>query len=45
MNVLVIGGAGFIGSHVVKLMTGHGHKCVVLDDLCKGHQQAVQGAA
>ncbi len=44
MNVLVLGGAGYIGSHVLKVMAAHGHKCVVLDDLSKGHIQAVQGA-
>ena len=41
MNVLVIGGAGYIGSHILKVMAQHGHTCVAFDDLCKGHAKAV----
>ena len=33
MRVLVTGGAGFIGSHVVEALTGSGHDLVVLDSL------------
>jgi dTDP-L-rhamnose 4-epimerase len=33
MRLLVTGGAGFIGSHVVDMMVGHGHDVVVLDAL------------
>lgn len=43
MNVLLTGGAGYIGSHVVRALKGAGHKCVVIDNLCKGNQQAVAG--
>jgi UDP-glucose 4-epimerase len=40
MNVLVAGGAGFIGSHVVRLLRREGHACVVYDNLSKGHRAA-----
>ncbi len=41
MNVLVPGGAGYIGSHAVKQLIESGHKVVVLDNLRRGHGQAV----
>ncbi len=42
MRVLVTGGAGYIGSHAVKALTGAGHHVVVLDDLSAGHAEAVR---
>ncbi|MBX3422180.1 MAG: UDP-glucose 4-epimerase GalE [Pirellulaceae bacterium] len=39
MNVLVAGGAGYIGSHTVKLLKATGHNPVVFDNLCRGHQE------
>jgi UDP-glucose 4-epimerase len=45
MNVLVIGGAGYIGSHILRVMTRHGHTCIAFDDLCKGHAQAIGAVA
>jgi len=42
--ILVIGGAGFIGSHMVKCLLQHGEKVIVLDNLEKGHRDAVIGA-
>lgn len=45
MNILVVGGAGYIGSHMVKLLVERGHTVTVLDDLSSGHRDAVRGAA
>ncbi len=44
MNVLLTGGAGYIGSHVVRALTAAGHECVVYDNLGNGHAEAVAGA-
>ncbi len=41
MNVLLTGGAGYIGSHVVRALAGAGHRCVVYDNLVNGHAEAV----
>lgn len=41
MNVLVTGGTGYIGSHAVKRLLAGGHKVVVIDNLFRGHAQAV----
>ncbi|MGN6696085.1 MAG: NAD-dependent epimerase/dehydratase family protein [Aquihabitans sp.] len=35
-RVLITGGAGFIGSHLVDALTATGHECTVLDDLSRG---------
>ena len=45
MHVLVVGGAGYIGSHMVLQLIAEGHQVLVLDDLSYGHQEAVDGAA
>ena len=41
MDVLVTGGAGFIGSHTVDLLISGGYQVTVLDSLEKGHREAV----
>lgn len=41
MNVLVTGGAGYIGSHCVEALRQAGHKVVVYDNLSTGHSEAV----
>jgi len=44
MNVLVTGGAGYIGSHLLRALAAAGHECTAYDNLSAGHAQAV-GAA
>jgi len=41
--VLVVGGAGYIGSHTVRALEERGVEVVVLDDLSTGHAQSVSG--
>ena len=41
MNVLVVGGAGYIGSHCVRQLLAAGHRPVVLDNLVYGHRGAL----
>jgi UDP-glucose 4-epimerase len=43
-SVLVTGGAGYIGSHVVRQLIERGERVVVLDNLVTGFRQAVLGA-
>ena len=40
-NILVTGGAGYIGSHTAKLLGAAGHNLTTLDDLSKGFREAV----
>jgi len=41
MNILVTGGAGYIGSHAVRLLSRAGHDVWVYDNLSQGHRSAV----
>jgi UDP-glucose-4-epimerase GalE len=41
MNVLVAGGAGYIGSHTVKRLKESGHTPVIYDNLSRGHRSVV----
>lgn len=45
MKILVTGGAGFIGSHVVDAYVAAGHEVAVLDNLSTGREQNVNPAA
>lgn len=45
MNVLVTGGAGYIGSVMVERLIARGHRAIVYDNLSQGHRQAVDPEA
>ncbi len=45
MNVLVTGGAGYIGSVCVEELLNAGHAVTVFDNLCEGHRSAVDSRA
>jgi len=44
VRVLVTGGAGYIGSETVRLLTARGHEPIVLDTLERGHRAAIDDA-
>ncbi len=43
MTILVTGGAGYIGSHAVRILRQAGRDVVVVDNLFRGHREAVPG--
>lgn len=45
MSVLVTGGAGYIGSHMVRQLVRAGRQTVVVDNLDRGHREAVDPSA
>ena len=45
MKILVTGGAGFIGSHIVDQLLTEGHRVVIVDDLSTGSRDNVNPAA
>jgi len=45
MNVLVTGAAGYIGSHAIRRVARAGHRAVALDNLSRGHREALPADA
>ena len=45
MNVLIVGGAGYVGSHMAKTLAALGDSVTVLDNLSTGHRDAVPAQA
>lgn len=45
MNIAIIGAAGYIGSHAVKLLVERGHHVTAIDNLTEGHRAAVHPKA
>ena len=43
MKILVVGGAGYIGSHMVQMLLSKDHDVVTFDNLSAGHRDAVLG--
>lgn len=44
-NILVVGGAGYIGSHTLKHLLDNDYNCIVMDNLIYGHKQAIDKRA
>ncbi|MFM7013293.1 MAG: SDR family NAD(P)-dependent oxidoreductase, partial [Betaproteobacteria bacterium] len=42
MNILLTGGAGYIGSHTAVALSTVGHRVVILDNFCNSQPEAVQ---
>jgi UDP-glucose 4-epimerase len=42
-NILVVGGAGYIGSHMVTQLLAQGYKVMILDNFSTGHRRLVTG--
>ena len=45
MNILVTGGAGFIGSNIARGYLERGHRVVVVDDLSTGEEDKIPDGA
>jgi UDP-glucose 4-epimerase len=41
-TILVVGGAGYIGAHIVKALVAAGHRVIILDDLSTGHREFIR---
>ena len=45
MNILVTGGAGFIGSHIVDAYINNNHNVVIIDDMSRGRKEFINPKA
>ncbi|HEX8988543.1 MAG TPA: UDP-glucose 4-epimerase GalE [Rhodocyclaceae bacterium] len=45
MKIMVVGGAGYIGSHMCKLLQAGGHEALIVDDFSTGHRDAARFGA
>jgi UDP-glucose-4-epimerase GalE len=43
LAILVVGGAGYIGSHAARALRRSGYEVIVYDNLCTGHRRLAQG--
>jgi UDP-glucose-4-epimerase GalE len=43
MTILVVGGAGYIGSHTARALRRYGHDVIIFDNLFTGHRHLAQG--
>lgn len=43
MSILVVGGAGYIGSHTARALRRHGYEVVIFDNLSRGHAFLAEG--
>jgi len=43
LAILVVGGAGYIGSHVARVLRRHGYEAILYDNLCAGHAFLAHG--
>jgi UDP-glucose-4-epimerase GalE len=43
MVILVVGGAGYIGSHTARALRRHGHEAIIYDNLSTGHRHLARG--
>jgi UDP-glucose-4-epimerase GalE len=43
MAILVVGGAGYIGSHTARALRRHGFEVIIFDNLCTGYRELAQG--
>lgn len=41
-NLLIVGGAGYIGSHMVKMLSNDGHRVTTLDNLSTGYRDSIK---